>query len=129
MKHEKNSKSETLNSKQYRNPNAQNRKEEKGLGHLKFGNLNLFRIWDLEFRICNIVGKVDALQLCIALPARDHSQCSGRPLVCLKWFTVHSPQGLTEKRKRNPTLYYFPVPTYHLLLTTYFCVLTGKFFC
>ena len=47
----KNSKSETLNSKQYRNPNAQNRKEEKGLGHLKFGNLNLFKIWDLGFRI------------------------------------------------------------------------------
>ena len=50
----KNSKSETLNSKQYRNPNAQNRKEEKGLGHLNFGNWNLFRIWDLEFRICNV---------------------------------------------------------------------------
>jgi len=54
MKHEKNSKSETLNSKQYRNPNAQNRKEEKGFGHLNFGNWNLFRIWDLEFRICNV---------------------------------------------------------------------------
>ena len=74
IKRVKNTKSETLNSKQYRNPNAQNRKEEKGLGHLKFDNLNLFRIWDLEFRICNIVGKVDALQLCIALPARNHSQ-------------------------------------------------------
>jgi len=54
IKHVKNSKSETLNSKQYQNPNAQNRKEEKGLGHLNFGNLNLFRIWDLEFRICSV---------------------------------------------------------------------------
>jgi len=43
----KNSKSETLNSKQYQNPNDRNRKKEKGFGNLNFGNLNLFRIWDL----------------------------------------------------------------------------------
>jgi len=47
----KNSKSETLNSKQYQNPNDRNRKKEKGFGHLNFGNWDLFRIWDLEFRI------------------------------------------------------------------------------
>jgi len=45
------------------NPNAQNRKKEKSFGHLDFDNLNLFRIWDLEFRICNVVGKTNALQL------------------------------------------------------------------
>jgi len=51
----KNSKSETLNSKQYaysaevvsatragQNPNDQNRKKEKGFGHLNFGNWDLF---------------------------------------------------------------------------------------
>jgi len=43
----KNSKSETLNSKQYQNPNDRNRKKEKGFGHLNFGNWDLFRIWDL----------------------------------------------------------------------------------
>ena len=47
----KNSKSETLNSKQYRNPNDRNRKKEKGFENLNFGNWDLFRIWDLEFRI------------------------------------------------------------------------------
>jgi len=51
----KNSKSETLNSKQYQNPNAQNRKEEKGFGHLNFGNLNLFfKVLDFRFRICEL---------------------------------------------------------------------------
>ena len=74
IKRVKNTKSETLNSKQYRNPNDRNRKKEKGFENLNFGNWDLFRISDLEFRICNIVGKVDALQLCIALPTRNHSQ-------------------------------------------------------
>jgi len=47
----KNSKSETLNSKQYRNPNDRNRKKEKGFENLNFGNWDLFRILDLGFRI------------------------------------------------------------------------------
>ena len=68
----KNSKSETLTphffrkvrGKQYaysaevvsatkagQNPNDRNRKKEKGFENLNFGNWDLFRIWDLEFRI------------------------------------------------------------------------------
>jgi len=74
----KNTKSETLNSKQYRNPNAQNRKEEKGLGHLKFGNLNLFRgsgvrdarVRELALRPLRTGVKFLAPR---ALPARNHS--------------------------------------------------------
>jgi len=30
-------------------------KVEKGFEHLDFGNLDLFRISDLEFRICNLL--------------------------------------------------------------------------
>ena len=45
----KNSKSETLNSKQYQNPNDRNRKKEKGFENLNFGNWDLFRISDLGF--------------------------------------------------------------------------------
>jgi len=91
IKRVKNTKSETLTphfsekvrGKQYQNSNAQNRKKEKGLGHLNFGNLNLFRIWDLEYRISKTVGKVDALQLYMVLPARSHSQCNRRILACI----------------------------------------------
>ena len=42
IKRVKNTKSETLNSKQYQNPNDRNRKKEKGFGHLNFGNWDLF---------------------------------------------------------------------------------------
>jgi len=31
-------------------------KKEKGFGHLNFSNLNLFRIWNLEFRIYLVLG-------------------------------------------------------------------------
>lgn len=41
-----NSKSQTLNSKQYQNSNIKNSKQKS------LENLNLFRIWDLEFRAC-----------------------------------------------------------------------------
>jgi len=50
-------------------PNDRNRKKEKGFENLNFGNLNLFRIWDLGFRICRAMGKANALQLHIVLPA------------------------------------------------------------
>ncbi len=43
-----NPKSQARNSKQYQNPNDQN---PKSFYFLNFGNLNLFRIWNLEFSI------------------------------------------------------------------------------
>jgi len=41
-------KSKTLNSKQYQNPNDRNRKKEKGFGHLNFGNWDLFTPLDMK---------------------------------------------------------------------------------